>query len=267
MSSIVLLLLVLAVLSVIQSNAELLSLGTQTISAAVKDTNVNGLEGLNIKWSVPFNFNDCIVGFNCNLADTFKSAPESIFAKKTFTSSDMGSTTINADYGIAKKVLKVCSKWCSNKGDFSVGVVGNSEDYVTEVSASTTQDFLGNPITVKGTFDILKEKLGLNTKATFGDFATEVDCDSISKNPSIMLEYNVNSDNKLATSISVVDRETSVSWSTKLNGGSVKTKFSPGDKVAVEWNDNTKSGVWSTKADFPIAGGSPKVSFSREWNY
>jgi len=45
---------------------------SQSVSAAVKDTQVDGLAGLNINWEAPFNFDKYVVGFRYHLGNLKK---------------------------------------------------------------------------------------------------------------------------------------------------------------------------------------------------
>jgi hypothetical protein len=90
----------------------------QSIAATVKDTNVDGVEGLNIQWAAPFKFDDYVVGFRYALGNMRKS-PQSLFAKRTYETPVIeGAATIDMDYVLDSKVLSVESKFVSKKGTF-----------------------------------------------------------------------------------------------------------------------------------------------------
>lgn len=74
------------------------------VSASVKETSVNGLEGLNINVAAPFKFQDYVVGFKYALGN-IKRAPESLFAKRSFDTSE-GQFTVDSDYTIADNTLR-----------------------------------------------------------------------------------------------------------------------------------------------------------------
>jgi len=237
---------------------------SQTLSASVKDTSVDGLEGLNIKWTVPFKVQDYTVGFKYSLAD-LKKVPDSLFAKKSFDAGS-GQACVNADYNIADKKLGVCANWSSEKDGLSFGVSGNSNDRVTEVRACTTQTIGGNKWNIKGTWDRVKNTIGLNTKTTVEDITAEIDYDTTDKNPVLSVAYKLDANNVFTPAVSLKDGEMSYRWNRKINGGSVDAKLKPGNSLDVEWQDNGSNGVWSTKASIPVNNPSgTKVSFSREW--
>lgn len=62
----------------------------QSVKASIKDTTVNGVEGFNIQWEVPFKVQDYVVGFKYNVGD-MKKTPDSLFAKKSFSTSGQDS--------------------------------------------------------------------------------------------------------------------------------------------------------------------------------
>jgi len=239
----------------------------QSFSAAVKDTSVNGLEGLNIKWSVPFKIQDYTVGFKYSLAD-LKKVPDSLFAKRSFETTADGVANVETDYNVAEKTLAVAANWASDKLGLSFGANGNSKDRVTEVSASTSHSIRGNRVTLKGTWDRLKSQFDVNTRAVVDDITAEVDYNTADKNPVLSVSYQFDSNNVVTPAVSLKDGEMSYRWNRKINGGALDAKFRPGDSLAVEWQDNGSNGVWSTKAHIPTSNPSgAKVSFSREWNY
>lgn len=241
---------------------------SQTLSASVKDTSVNGIEGLNLKWSAPFKVQDYVVGFKYSLGD-FKKVPDSLFAKRTFDNVAEGIANVEADYNVAGKVLEVAAKWTSEKLGLSVGASGNSRDRVTEVSASSTQDINGHKVTLGGTWDRIKNKLDFSTKANLEkDLTAQVDYDTVGKDPVLKVSYKLDENNIISPAVSLKDGEMSYGWNRKINGGCLDAKFSPGDNVEVEWTDNGSNGVWTTKATIPVNNqAGTKVSFSREWNY
>jgi len=239
---------------------------SQTISASVKDTSVNGIEGLNIKWNVPFKVQDYTVGFKYSLAD-LKKVPDSLFAKRSFSTSGDGVATIDADYNVADKTLGVSTTWSSDKHGFSVGASGNSKDRVTELCATTTQNIGGNKVDFKGTWDRLKSNFGFSSKASVDEITAQVDYDTAEKNPVLSVSYKLDANNVVTPAISLKDGEMSYRWNRKINGGCIDAKLNPGHTLDVAWQDNGSNGVWSTKASIPVHDPSgTKVSFNREWN-
>jgi len=239
---------------------------SQTLSASIKDTNVNGIEGLNLKWSAPFKIQNYDVGVKYSLGD-FRKVPDSIFAKRSFETGSDGVATVDADYNVADKTLGIAAKWVSDKLGVSFGASGNNKDRVTEVSASSTQNINGNKVTVEGKFHRLENKLDITTRATVDDITAQVDYNSKDRDPILSVAYKLDANNVVTPSVSLKDGDMSYRWNRKISGGSIDTKFH-GENVEVEWKDNGSNGVWSTKANIPINNhAGTKISFSREWAY
>lgn len=101
-------------------NCDFLNSSTQSISASIKDTTVNGVEGLNINWVAPFKFDDYVVGFRYALGN-LKKAPESLFAKRTYDTPIIeGAATVDVDYNLDSKVFAVESKWVGKGKNFTL---------------------------------------------------------------------------------------------------------------------------------------------------
>jgi hypothetical protein len=128
----------------------------KSITASVKDTAVNGVEGLNIKWSAPFKFQDYVVGFRTTLGD-LRRAPEELFAKRSFNTGGDSTATVDADYNIESKRLNLNAKWSNEKID--LGAEGNSEDKLTSLSASTNTQLNGNNLNVGAVYDMMKRRI------------------------------------------------------------------------------------------------------------
>jgi len=240
---------------------------TQTVSASVKDTSINGVEGLNIKWSVPFEIQNYKLGFKYSLGD-LKKVPDSLFAKRSFETSGDGVATVDAEYNLGEKSLNVDTDWVSDKLGLTLKAAGNTRDHLTKVFASTTQTLQGTKVTVGGEYDRLANKIDVTTTAALDDLTAEIKYDTKDKDPVLSVAYNVDSNNVITPSVSLKDGEVSYRWKRALTGGSIDTKFNPGNNVEVEWTDNGSNGVWKTKADIPVNDhAATKISFSREWNY
>ena len=58
----------------------------------------------------------------------------------------------------------------------------------------------------------------------------------------------------------------SVGWLRKIDGGSIDAVLSPGEKLDLEWSDESSTGVWKTKASIPTADlKNTKISVARDW--
>jgi len=239
---------------------------SKTVAAAVKDTTFNGVGGLNIEVSAPFKFKEYIVGFNYNVVGNLQNAPKSFFAKKSFSTGGEGEATVEAEYNVAAKTIKLATKWASEKLGFSVNVAGDSDDKVTTVGASTTQTVGGNKLLVTADYDVQEKKLSGSSKLTVDDTDVSIAYDNVDKEPILAISHKLNSQNTLEPSVSLKDGSMKYGWLRKWSGGSVESTLTPGDKLTVEWKDNGANGVWSTRAEIPVHNqANSKVSFAREW--
>ena len=54
-------------------------------------------QGLNVKWTAPFKFQDYVVGFKTTLGD-LKRAPEELFIKRSFSTGSDGTATVGKPF-------------------------------------------------------------------------------------------------------------------------------------------------------------------------
>jgi hypothetical protein len=224
------------------------------------------VEGLNIKWEVPFKVQDYVVGFKYSVGD-LKKTPDSLFAKKSFSTGD-GTAKIDADYGVDSKVLGVEAEWESEKLGVKVSVVGDSKDRLTEVGLTSTQTVKDAKVKLGGVYDVLKKKLNLSAKTSNDDMAAEIKYNTADKDPVLKLSKKLDDNNCVAPSISLKTGDVSYMWNRKFTGGELEANFHPGDNLVLEWTDQGTNGEWVTKADIPVDNqAGTKVSFSRKWTY
>jgi len=254
--------LLLAILATVAANAP----STTKVSAAVKDTSVNGFEGLNVNVAAPFKFQDYVVGFKYALGN-IKRAPESLFAKRSFDTSE-GQFTVDSDYNIADNTLGVSASWNSDSLGLNINAVADSKDRVTEVGFKKDTTVDNNKLTLSGAYDLLKKKFSASSSFTVDSTTVNVDYNSADKDPVLSVTSSIDSKNEISPSISLKSGDVSYGYTRKWDGGSLASKFFPGDKVAMEWTDNGSSGTWTTTAEMPLDDRSnTKISFARDWDY
>lgn len=236
------------------------------VSASVKDTSVSGLEGFNINIVAPFKVEDYIVGFKYALGD-IKKFPESLFAKKDFNTFDKGTATIEADFSPSDNNLGLFAKWKSDDYDATLTAEGDLKDKFTACGFEKSFTVNDNKFTLKGTYDVLKKTFTGSGKVKIEDTDVKITYGTEDKDPVLSVTHALDAENEIAPSIGLKTGDMSYGYTRKWTGGSLKSRFFPGDKVAFEWKDEGSGGVWTTKADVPTDGGSPTVSFSRDWNY
>ena len=223
-------------------------------------------QGLNVKWTAPFKFQDYVVGFKTTLGD-LKRAPEELFAKRSFSTGADGTATIDAEYSIDSKTLNVNGKWV-NKNGLELRAAGNTKDHLTEVAAETSTNVNGNKLNLGAVYDLIQKKLSTRTRMQVEDTQVEIAYDNADRDPVLHVNHRVDDHNSVNPSISLKSGAMTYGWNRKINGGTLGTKLHPGDKVEISWEDNGANGVWTTKAEVPLDNTqNTKVSFSRDWNY
>jgi len=240
---------------------------TKTISASVKDTAVDGLEGFNLNWSAPFKFQEYIVGFKYNLCN-LKKAPEEFFAKRSIDTGLDGRATVDATYNLASKTTAVAAKWVSDKLGFTFTAEGDTVDHLKEVGVETTQDVKGNKLNLHGNYDLTKKKISGSAKLFVDDSSLKLAFDNVDRDPVLSVSHKLDAKNTIEPSVSLKSGSMKYGWTRHWTGGSLESEYTPGDKLSLAWKDNGANGQWTTKADIPIENQSnTKVSFSRDWNY
>lgn len=254
--------ILLAIIATVAANAPT----TTKVSAAVKDTSINGFEGLNVNVAAPFKFQDYVVGFKYALGN-IKRAPESLFAKRTFDTSE-GKFAVDSDYNIADNTLGVSASWTSDSLGLNINAVADSKDRVTNVGFKKDTTVDDNKLTLSGAYDLLLKKFSAGSSFTVDSTTVDIAYDSAAKDPVLSVTSSLDSKNEISPSISLKSGDVSYGYTRKWDGGSLKSKLFPGDKVEMVWTDNGASGAWTTTAEMPLDDrANTKISFARDWNY
>jgi hypothetical protein len=236
------------------------------VTANIQDTNVDGIEGLNLKLVAPFKFQDYTVGFRYALGN-LKTAPESLFARKSF---DLGDSklTVNADYTVNNNIFNVAARWTSDQLGLTFNADADTRNRVKTVSLKKDLPLNGNNLSVRGVYDLIKKKA--QGGATFDADGTtiDVDFDSESQDPELSVVRKIDSANSVNPTIKLRSGQVTYGYKRSWDGGSLVGRLFPGNKVSVEWKDNGAAGAWVTKAEVPLADTkATKVSLAREWVY
>lgn len=237
------------------------------VSASLKDTSVNGIEGLNVNLVAPFKFQDYIVGFKYALGDITK-VPESLFAKRSFDAGDESKLTIEADYSISESTLAMDTKWASKKLDLTLSASGDNKNKLTKVEALKDLLIDEGKLTLKAVYNLPKKVISGYARYKLDKTELNVDYDSASQDPVLSVTRALDDNNDLTPSISLKSGALAYAWKRKWTGGSLESKLTPGEKVDVEWKDEGANGLWTTSAEFPLEDAAKcKVSIVREWKY
>jgi hypothetical protein len=240
------------------------------VKASVKDIVVDSINGFNIHWEAPFKlFNDYTCGFNYALG-SLKTLPQSIFVKRSVESEKGdGSTSVELEYHVEKKLLDVDAKWVAENSDLEVTAYGNSDDRFVDLGISDTVKVDGRKVKYDVKYNFPKKKLSGAAKVNFDDSTViELSGNNIDKDPKLKVSHKLNSKDTIEPSISLKTREVAYGWKRKWTGGSVEAVYHPSDTVDVTWKDEGANGVWTTKAQIPVEDKSnTKITFSRDWKY
>lgn len=230
------------------------------------DTVVNGIDGLNVKWEVPFKVDDYVVGFKYSLSE-LKKAPQTLFAKRTFALGE-SEATVNADFDVREKTLQVASSWVSNQVGLAVNALADSKEMLKNVGASTTRSLGDFTLDLAGKYDMMKKTTNFQGQLSKDDTTARVNYNTDDRDVILSVAHQLDSRNSVEPSISLTSGDVTYGWTRKWEGGQVKSTYHPGDRADIEWRDNGVNGRWTTKASVPLENtANTKISFSRDWDY
>jgi hypothetical protein len=201
----------------------------------VKDTSVNGVDGLNIKWTAPFKFQDYVVGFRTTLGD-LRRAPDELFAKRSFNLGTDGTATVDADYTISTKALNVNAKWANDK--LELKAEGNNNDKLTSISGTTHQTMNGNKWDIGAAYDLLKKKITGSSELIVDDTTVGIDYDHSSRDAVLSVSHKLDDKNTVEPTIGLKSGDMTYGWTRNIKGGKFGARLHPGDKMDVTWEDN-----------------------------
>jgi hypothetical protein len=236
------------------------------VTASIRDTSVNGLEGLNIKISAPFKFHDYIFGFKYSLSD-LRNAPEQIFGKRTFNT-NVGSITVDADYTISNNNVGVSTSWSNKPLGVGVSLSGDTQNRLKSVGASKSLHFKDSTLNLNAAYDVLRKKFSGHSRFAVDSTAVDLSYDTEAEDPVLSIAKSLDANNEVSPSMSLKTGDISYGYTRKWSGGAISTRLFPGERVKLSWRDNGASGSWITTADVPLADKSnTKITFSRDWQY
>ena len=255
------------VLENIESEFKRLTKG-HSIKGEVKETSLNGIDGLNLKFSAPFKFMDYVVGVKASLGNFKNLNPDTIFVKRTFSDVADGKVNVEGDYDIDSKTLDVDLEWVGD--GVSVSARGNNKDLLTELAAKAKHTFEGSKAVVAdlgASYHMLTKKIAGSASVHLDSTTAKVAYDTEEEDPVVSVSYK-HDRNTITPSYSTKTGDITIGVSRKLESGKLDAEVHPGDKVVVEWEDNGAHGVWKTKVDVPLGDDhkNTKVSFARDWN-
>jgi len=238
------------------------------------NTDVDGLNGLNLNWQVPFKVDDYVVGFRYKLNE-LKKYPETLFAKKTFDVAD-GEATVDADVNVDDKSLSANVKWVSDKlvdgMKTTLRFSGNSNEKITSIGAEINKNVDGRDVELKGTYNLGDSRLDANGKVVVDKTTAEVSYNSGDEDIRLQLSHDLDDHNTPKGSYSTKTGQVAYGWTRKWEGGELDGTYHPdnGGRAVLEWTDKGNQGDWKTRAEVPLANneiGNSRVTIKREWKY
>lgn len=250
---------VIALIALVVVSAKSVSMST--------DTTVNGVDGLNLKWEVPFKVDDYVVGFKYSMSE-LKKAPQTLFAKRTIGMGDDSRATVSAEFDVASKNLQVATSWMSDKVGLAVNALADSKEMLKKVGASTSRAVGDFNLDLEGKYDMLKKSTDFSGKLSRDDTSAEVTYNTDDRDVVLNVEHNLDASNSVEPSISLTTGDVTYGYTRKWDGGALSSTYHPGDRADFKWTDRGTSGSWVTKASVPLENTkNTKVSFTREWDY
>lgn len=152
----------------------------------MRETQVRGMEGLNIKLAFPFQFDDYTVGFKHSFCD-FNKAPEELFIQKTIDLGKDTFATVDAEYNTASNVFSMGTQLVSNRLGLSLAVDGDSANKLKRIDLSATRAFGKNKVGMAVTLDNLRKRISAMTSIAREDTVVSLNIDSQTQNPEVAL--------------------------------------------------------------------------------
>jgi len=260
--------LVLIVLSSISSSSSSLLSGNTKVSSKLNDIVFDGIEGLNINIIAPFKINNYIIGFKYALTNVQK-LPEVIFAKTTLNMIG-GETIFETDYDFNNKIFNILSKWVNKKDGLSLTLKGDNRNYlpITEFGGSKEFMYDNKKINIDLIYNLPKKMWKGFSSIDFNNVKLEIDYNSFSKESILSVKKDLDNNNEIIPSISLLTGEINYIWLRKWNNGKLKSNFIPNKLVDLEWKDQGLYGNWITNIKIPLYNDiKPRLSLVREWSF
>lgn len=237
------------------------------ISASLRDTAVNGVEGLNFNVIAPFKVQDYVVGFRYALGNLRK-LPESLFATKSFDTFGEGRATVDVDFNVDDRVLNLDAMWQSDKLGLAIGATGDNKNTLKSLLVTKEVPLKDNKVTFYAAYDVIRKKISSKARLSIPKTVVDLAFDSESQDPTLTVSRAIDDNHEVIPSIGMRSGSMSYGLRRRWQGGSLLSTFYPGKKVLFNWTEEGVSGNWITSADVPIGDTkNTKVSITREWNY
>ena len=151
------------------------------MTAGLKDNTVDGLEGIQLKATIPFKFEDYTLGIRHAFGASLAKGPQAIFARRTFDAPKDSTLTVGAEYEPEGNVLSVATKWVRN--GISVLLNGDSQDKLKSVEVASVDDVKGNKVSSSVNYNVLSKKIGVKVDVSKDDTTLKLSYDTESEDP------------------------------------------------------------------------------------
>ena len=160
------------------------------------------MDGLNLKWEVPFKVDDYVVGFKYSLSE-LKRAPQTLFARRDVELTSDAKASINAEFDVADKTLQVAAKWVSEKAGIAMSALADSKEMLKKVGAKTSSEFNGFNLDISGDYNLLKKVTDVKTRLNKDDTTAEVTYNTDDRDIVLSVNHDLDSRNSVHPSISL----------------------------------------------------------------
>lgn len=241
---------------------------SQQISAAIKDTKLQGDDALDLSFNIPVKFENFLFGLKCKLTNKYDIGADSVFAKKSIDTGLDGKLTVAGDFNLKSNRLKTAFNWVSEQLNLKVNTEANNVDGFTNVDVTKSLTVSDRNIDVSAAYDAVKKVFRGGVDVQVDAANVGVVFDSEDNDVTLAVSYDVDEDTKVTPSISS-KAELGLGVTRRWTGGKVNALLKyPEEKVVVQWQDNGVNGVWNSKVEVPVRDTkNTKVSLSRDFVY
>ena len=172
-----------------------LVVSTQSLSASIKDTAIDGIEGLNFNFDLPFKIDDnlgsTLLGFRHKFGESLKRGPSALYLKRTFNIGDENAIVIDTQYESKPNVFSIGTKWVSDGFKVALGIDVNTKRFpwglIPSADFTSKQNVDGWKLNSAAGFNAEKLSVSLSQEVGYGTTAVKIDYDTEKHNPVVRI--------------------------------------------------------------------------------
>jgi len=235
----------------------------------LKSTEGVDLEALNIGAEYSMDVGDLEATLEYSYNDN-KYLPSAVGLQGKLSSS--GDTEISMDGRFNMNDQSAEVELTATRGDYELSCeLDSSEAKPKAVSLKTSLNLAGRSVELTPSYDCRSQELSVGAVTEIVDNAElEINAKPVDKTGTISIAYKVDDDNTITPSWTIGDdSSSSYEWEHKMSSGAtVTTTVTPGDAMAVAWEDPANMGSWTAEANVPFGDvGAASVSFKRDFEF